>query len=488
MGLTLDRAQRLADQLCMELLARSGGVNRATDYYRGDHALRFASSEFRDYFGKRYQHFSDNWVQVVADAPVERLEVVGVKPYGRDKADAELWRVWMANGLDADSQLGFLGAGNGARSHVLVWGNPDDEETPVVTFEDASQSIVAYRAGSRRERVAAAKWWQDGSREYVTLYTADELWKFERSLQRSTKTAAMAQVDEEIRAWELRDTGDEPNPQPNPMGRVPMVELPNRPLLVGEPISDVSGVIAMQDAINLIWAQLLTASDFASFAQRIVLGAEMPKIPILNDQGAVIGERPVDLKKFAVDRVLWVEDENAKIAEWSATDLANYTNVLEVAVGHIAAQTRTPSHYLIGRMSNLSSDALIAAETGLVKKCQEKQLWYGGGLREMYSLIARAQGNDAKATALSAGGVLWADAESRNQAQLADSLVKLKSIGFPFRWLASKYGLTPPEIVDLMAMRERESAMDPIMQAINGRDPLGGPAEDDTDGDIDPDA
>jgi hypothetical protein len=44
--------------------------------------------EFRKYFANRYDEFSDNWVQVVGDAPVERLTVIGVKPYGRGlKAD-----------------------------------------------------------------------------------------------------------------------------------------------------------------------------------------------------------------------------------------------------------------------------------------------------------------------------------------------------------------------------------------------------------------
>lgn len=472
MGLTVDQARRLADQLCMELLARSGEVSRATKYYRGDQPLRFASAEFREYFGKRYESFSDNWCQVVADAPVERLTTIGVQPYGVEEADDESWRVWQHNGLDVDSQLGYLGAGNGGRAFVLVWGNPDDEETPEVTFEDASQAIVAYRAGSRRDRVAAAKWWQDGSREYVTLYTKTELWKFERSLQKNDKSPAMQVVDDQVREWGLREIADEPNPQPNPMNTVPMVELPNRPLLVGEPISDILGVAKMQDAINLLWAHLLTASDYASFPQRVVLGAEMPKMPILNQAGDVIGEKPVDLKKFAVDKVFWIEDENAKISEWTAANLTNYTNVLEVAVGHIAAQTRTPSHYLIGKISNLSSDALIAAETGLVMKSQEKQLWYGGGEREMFALIARAQFNPGKARALSAGRVKWANAETRNQAQLADSLAKLKGIGFPFEWLADKYGLTPPEIVDLMAMREREAALDPVSVAMNGKDPF----------------
>lgn len=455
-------ALNLVALLESELIRRSGEADRNVRYYRGEQPLRYASNEFRKYHGDRYRDFSDNWVQVVSDSPVERLTTIGVKPAGLDKADAESWRVWQVNALDADSQLGFLGAVNTSRSFVLVWGDPDDDETPVVTFEDAAQCIVAYEPGSRRRRRAALKRWQDGGHDFATLYLKTEVWKFSRPLQRQDKSPQMADVDEELKRWQPRELDDEPNPQDNPMGVVPMVELPNRPMLAEDPISDVSGVVAMQDAVNLLWAQLFTASDYASFPQRIVLGAERPMMPILNEQGEVIGERPVDLEKFAVDRVLWITGEDAKIAEWAAANLKAYTDVIEIAVGHIAAQTRTPQHYLIGKMANLSGDALIAAETGLVKRVEEKQLWFGQALREMFGLIALAQGNEAKAKAVKGGSVLWADAESRSQSQLADALQKLKDIGFPFEWLALRYGLTPSEVVDLLEMRKREAEMDPV--------------------------
>lgn len=445
-----------------ELIRRRGEVDRNNAYYRGKQPLRFASKEFQKYHGDRYKDFADNWVQVVADSPIERLTTIGVKPFGTDTADADSWRVWQLNALDADSQLGFLGAITSGRAFVLVWGNPDDEEVPVVTFEDASQCVVLYEPGSRRKRRAALKRWQDGNTDYATLYLPGELWKFARPLQRQEKSPQMADVDEELKRWRPREMVTEPNPQPNPMGVVPMVELPNKPMLVDEPIPDVSGVVAMQDAVNLLWAQLFTASDFASFPQRVVLGAELPKMPILNAAGEVIGEKSVDLEKFAIDRVLWITGNDVKIAEWQAANLAAYTDVIEIAVAHIAAQTRTPQHYLIGKMANLSGDALLAAETGLVKRIEEKELWFGQALREMFALIALAQGNKPKARDLVAGSVLWADAESRSQAQLADALLKLRQIGFPFEWIAARYGLTPSEIVDLLRMRQREADMDPV--------------------------
>ena len=468
MGLTIEQARALTDRLLAELERRRPEVELASHYYRGDHPLRYASSEFREYFGRRYEKFSDNWVGVVADAPVERLTVNGVQPYGAQKADAESWRVWMENGCDADSQLAFLSSITGARAFGLVWATPGDEENPVVTFESADQAIVAYRAGSRRERVAGLKSWNDGSVSYATLYTADEVWKFERPTYSGLREANMVGIEDAIRTWVLREV-DEPNPQPNPMGVVPLVELPNKPSLNDDPISDVSGTIAMQDSINFIWALLFNAADFASFTQRIVLGAERPTTPILDENGQVIGERPVPLEKFAVDRVLWVSDPNAKIEHWPATDLSAYTNVLEVQVGHVAAQTRTPSHYLIGKISNLSADALVAAETGLVKRCEEKQLWFGAGLREMFRLIALAQGDEAKAKAIAAGTVLWANVESRSEAQLADALLKLRQIGFPFQYLAARFGLNPTEIADVMAMKQAEAEIDPLSAAMLGK-------------------
>jgi hypothetical protein len=479
---TKEQALTLVQLLENELMRRRPEIRRNTAYYRGKQPLTFASDQFRKFHGDRYRNFADNWTQIVADSPVERLTVNGLLPAGETEADKELWRIWQENGLDADSQLGFLGSVTSARSFVLVWGNPDDEDTPEVTFEDASQCIVAYVPGSRRRRRAALKRWDDGGRAFATLYLPDQVWKFERSLMGpSTQSPQMQAVDEELASWDLRDEESlgEPNPQPNPMGVVPMVELPNRPTLVDEPISDVAGVTSMQDAVNLLWAQLFTASDYASFPQRIVLGAEVPEIPVLDDSGKIVGSRPVDMERFAVDRVMFFTGDDVKVTEWTATNLEAYTKVIEVAVGHIAAQTRTPQHYLIGKMANLSGDALLAAETGLVKRVEEKQIWFGQAIREVGRLICLARGERDKAKAMSAGRVVWADAESRSQAQMADALTKLRQIGFPFEWLAARFGLTPTEVADLLLMKEKELAADPMgaFTSLMARDPAQGADE-----------
>jgi hypothetical protein len=231
-------------------------------------------------------------------------------------------------------------------------------------------------------------------------------------------------------------------------------------------MSDIAGTMAMQDAINLLWAYLFNAADFASMPSRVVMGQAPPMVPVLDDQGQKVGEVPVDEKKLIEGRMLWLTGQNSSIGSWPAANLNAFTDVVEVAVGHVAAQTRTPQHYLVGKMANLSGDALKAAETGLVKKCQEAQLHFTAPIREIFRLSALVQGDQAAADAAALGTVKWKDAESRSEAQLVDALQKMDAIGFPFEYLAERYGLADTEITRVLAMIEKEQTAakaDPVL-------------------------
>jgi Phage portal protein, SPP1 Gp6-like len=457
-----EEAVKLLDVLYRQLMARQGTLKLTSDYYDGHHRLSFATAQFAKYWGALFSEFSDNWCAVVVDSKSERLVVRGVR-IGNELADKEFWRVWQTNGLDADSGLAFVDALAQGRAYVLVWGNPEDEETPVVTFESPQEAIIAYEPGSRRRRKAALKCWvdQDANVEYATLYTPIEMWKFQRSfaspILRDIGTASGGGYQ-----WTLRDVVGEDNPHPNPMGEVPMVELPNRSRLATEPVSEIVNVIPLQNAVNIIWSHLLTASDFAAFPQRVILGMEVPKRPIVDAAGEVVGHEPIeDLAPLAVDRVIALENPDAKIGQWAAADLTNYTSVIEIAVGHIAAQTRTPPHYLVGRMANLSAEALKAAETGLVSTVYEKQVYFGEAVREMARLVCLAQSDPAKAEAMRTAAVQWKDPESRSEAELADALGKLATmIHVPDKILWRRYGFSDVEIEEMEALRDEQQRTD----------------------------
>jgi hypothetical protein len=467
---TADEALSILTSLVAQLYARRRDVLRAREYYEGRHTLEMASPQYQAYFAERYEGFSDNWCPVVADAPVERLEVTGIRLAGTDTAEADqesdrdLWQDWLRQEADHTSDMAFVEASIGRRAFGLVWGVEEDE--PTISFETPDQAIVAYDPETR-DRVAGLKLWADGAWEYATLYLPDEIWKYMRRRATSTVEASPPGVaglilPPRLSNWLPRELPGEPWPLGNPLGEVPLVEIQNRPRLSAEPLSDISGVIAMQNAINLFWAYLLNAGDYASFPQRVVMGAERPKQPVLDENGQVIGVRDVPLDKFSVDRLIWLEDPASKIGEWSAANLTLYTDVLEVMVGHIASQTRTPHHYLIGKMANLSAEALKAAETGLVKRTQEKTKSYGRGIREIFRLVALVRGQKDKADQVRSAQVVWRDVESRSEAQTVDAALKLRQIGYPLEYISKRIGMSPSEIIDVMDMIKRERESDPL--------------------------
>lgn len=255
---TVAEAIQTLNALWDQLGKRQRDIEEMQAAYRGDFKLQYASDDFREFFGKRYDNFSDNWCGIVADAPHERLKITGLRPKGR-KSDGGLWDLWRANDAERLSDRALLASIIAKRSFALVWG--DD---PVrVTWEDPSQAIVGYDPETRR-RVAGLKAWTDDTHEFATLYLPDEVWKFKRSRVHSNVTPSGLYVAGFHTGWEeRRGPGDDSWPLPNPFGEVPLVEFANRPPLLGEPISDIAGTLAMQHAINLLWAQLFTASDLS---------------------------------------------------------------------------------------------------------------------------------------------------------------------------------------------------------------------------------
>jgi hypothetical protein len=345
-AMSAQEALNLTQRLYEKVLSRRAFVAMTDEYYRGRQKLRFASDKWAEYHGSRYRDFCDNWCAPVANSPNERLRVDGFRlsdDPDQTSTEKDLWRDWQRNDMEAQSSQGFLASIISGRSFVLTWGTEDDE--PLTTWERADQVAIAYDPEVPGRSIASVKTWHDGSKEYATLYTDDEVWKWERPYI-DTKpttfdgfeslpprgagffltTAGLIIPDTMGKGWRPRQAaGDNSWPLPNPLGAQPMVELPNRPVLGGEPLSDIAGTMAMQDAINLLWAYLFTAADFASMPARVVMGQEPPKIPILDDTGVKVGEKAVDLKKLAQDRILWLTGENAKIGQWDAAKLDVFT-------------------------------------------------------------------------------------------------------------------------------------------------------------------
>lgn len=457
-------ALNLASKMHGDLVARRSGIDTAERYYRGDQPLAYASTEWSHLHRDRYRKFSDNWCGVVGSAPAERLTVQGFRldaeGNGRSSDEQALWRDWDANDMHAQASQGFLQSTITKRSFVLVWGNSDDE--PVVSWEHPSQVLVAYNPETR-ERTAAIKSWSDGDDEFLTLYTASEVFKWQRETN--------GNVVESTDGWEPRRGADDDSwPIRNPLGDVPVVEFANRPMLGGEPLSDIEGTMAMQDAINLLWAYLFVAADYASMPARVVLGQQPPKMPILDSNGVQVGEQPVDQEALKKGRMLWLSGQDTKIGQWDAAKLDVFTEVINIAVRHVAAQTRTPIYLVHGELGNVNGETLTGLDAPLVSKVREAQTFYQRPMRDVFTLMAKVRGKEAVATQARVGIVDWADPAVYSVSQLADAAIKDVKIGLPLAAILEKrYGYTDMEIERVMA-QIRDEQSDPFFERVAAKD------------------
>lgn len=456
------RAEKLRDRIYERLAARRPQVESDEKYYRGEQPLSFATDEWRKANAARYDGFSDNWCGTVVNAEAERLDPIGIS--GIPKSAARILWDWMRrNEFDALFSQGVVTSLTTSRSFVMVWA--DHNEEPLITVEHPSQVEIEYDWENPKLRIAALKTWVDEKHEFATLYTASEVFKWQRKRPES-KTDRDSQAEQSRSGyssgggWQVRQ-GNRDNAWPirNPLGMVPVVEIQNRPTLLGDPVSEIRGVKPMQDAINLLWAYLFLAADYASMPARVALGTAPPKIPIIDKEtGKVVGDRPVEMKDLAEKRLLFFSGENAKIDSWEAAKLDVFTDTIEIGVGHIAAQTRTPPHYLVANkgLSNLSGDALTAAEIGLVQKSNEFITFTNPALREVLRLIAMVLNNSKLADQARLATIVWKNREIRSESQMADALVKKSQIGYPLEYLLELEGNDPATIQRVLQMREKE--------------------------------
>lgn len=406
-------------------------------YYAGEHPLQFATSKFRETFGNLFSEFADNWCPVIVDSSLERLSVQGFR-FGAEtdyEGDADAWAIWQANELDADSVTAHLEAIKTGQAFVIV----DSGDPPRITVESPLEVTVAHAPGNRRRRVAALKRWLDDidGLMHATVYLPEGTYRF--------KTNEPVDANRDAH-W----VPDDPEQVASPVaGVIPVVPLRNNPSMVSGGRSDLTAVIDIQNAVNKLCTDMVVASEYAAFRQRWASGVEIPIDP---DTGRPNASRFLS----AISRIWVVEDEKARFGDFEVTDLANYVKAVEMLIQHLAAQTRTPPHYLTAGLGQWpSGDSLKASEAGLVAKVKRKQLDFSETWEEALRLAFRIMG-DERATAEDAE-VIWADPEYRTEGERVDALVKMRTLGVPLEALWSRWGATPQEIERWTAMLEREA-------------------------------
>lgn len=458
-------------RLYKELSERRPALERPTNYYDGDHNLKFASQKFLEAFGGQFEAFADNWCGVVVDAVEERLQVDGFRVDAESPdADRDAWDIWQRNGLDLQSQMAHLEALITGVAYAVVWQGPETDKAEI-TVESGSNTIIACHPKFRDRKAAGLRVWRDDERyDHAELFLPKEVFLLRTKNKAPEIFGEIQSVDWEP---EVNDYTDGDGRMVNPLNEVPVVEFRNSPRLtrsrkINHGVhSEIRAIMPMQDAVNKLMADMLTSSEFAAYPQRWLTGYE----PGTNTDGS---QRDPEFKSGA-GKVWWLEAFEARFGQFPSADLGNFVTAIDMVIQHIASISRTPPHYLNASADRLSGESIKAAETGLVAKCRRRTTWFG----EAWEEVIRLAGNYENVATLKGAlnmETIWHDVETRSEAEMADAATKRSALGVPWRQTMEDLGYTQEAIERMAVMRTQDALLAPEPAVTAGRAPSTSPA------------
>jgi hypothetical protein len=341
-------------RLCAQLAERQGDIDVFTSYYEGDHPLPWLAPQARDEFRRILRMTRSNYMGLVVDAMVERCKVEGFRfaagslsesdgdAEDVDALDADTWRIWQANDMDAGFDSVLLESAINGTAYLSLAPNLADPKTPLIFAEHPSQVIVDYRPGSgRRQRAAGLKLWVDdwtGS-TCATLQLPGGIFKY------VAEKGVSGSLD-----WSRREVVGEQWGGRNEAGEVTLVEVPNNPRMLTGGRSEIYDVMDIQDRINKTIADRLITQDYGAFPQRWIAGW-----PAEDEAGNLVAPIDIGRNRFVTTNTSKTDTD---FGQWDAAPLDPYSAAKREDVKDIASRTRTPAQYLLGEMNNVSGDAL----------------------------------------------------------------------------------------------------------------------------------
>ena len=225
----------------------------------------------------------------------------------------------------------------------------------------------------------------------------------------------------------------------NPLGQVPLVPLENEPDPIIGGVSDLTDLIPLNDGLNKVLKDALVASEFQGFRQRILTGVDIPKDP---ETGKPLTDTQAQLTA-SQSRVWVIPGQDAKFYEAGQVDLAPHMLMVDTLIHHMSEISRTPGYVLVGKLANLSADAIRAAEMGFVNKLEGKQQDYSASWERAMGLAFAAMRQPQDDGTIE---TVWKDAAANSGSVLANELNLMAALGVPQSALLEKYGYSPMTI------------------------------------------
>lgn len=359
-----------------------------------------------------------NVLTLVLDAFVQNLSVVGFRNASADANDAG-WEIWQRNQMDArQAEIHSAAVKYGVGYCVAIPGLDG-----VVLKPRSPRQLIAVYEDPQVDRWPqyALETWIDNSdaepRRKGMFY--DDVFMYELDL--GPLSTPPVEGDDQVKRQYLTlhegSIGDAVRHGGRYKGRpvCPVVRYVNRrdaeDLVEGE----IERLITDQRAINEVNFDRMVVARFGAFPQKVITGWT---------------GTPDEVIRMSAARAATFEDEGVKIDSWPAATLDPYNKLIEDKVQHVATRAQVSPAYIVGKLVNLSADALAAAEKNQQRKLAAMQDSHGESHEQLLELAQEMSGG----TVDDAAEVVWKDTEARSMAATVDAICKLgqaQAAGYP---------------------------------------------------------
>jgi hypothetical protein len=414
-------------------------------YYRGENGIpAHAHKSVKQAYRRLMSMSRTNFAELVVEPVRERMVPVGFRTGAGDDGDgdAEAWRIWQANSLDADSALVHRASLSLSLAHVIVGPVDPDIGVPVITPEDPREVVVETDPVRRRKVIAALKVFADetAGAQYAYLYLPGAVIRAARPLPTSGALN-----------WDLGGFEWDGPARPLPANVVPVVPFPNRSSLGGGAVGEFEPHLPILDRINYTLLSRLEIATLQAFRQRAVIG----DLPDVDEHGLEIDYD--DIFESGPD-ALWRLPQGAQMWESGAVDLGPIRAAIRDDIQDLAAVTRTPLFYLTPDAANGSAEGASLMREGLVFKTHDRIVQATESWEQVMSLAFLFAG-DLERSSRPDMEVMWASPERRSLAERADAAVKAKD-DLPWATrLADIWQMTPQQIERMRAERVEDAML-----------------------------
>lgn len=364
-----------------------------------------ADSEVRDIRDKCVH----NVLTLVLDAFVQNLSVVGYRT-SESEANADGWDVWQANKMDARQAEIYFSAVKYGVAYVVV--EPVDGQ---LVFKPRSprQLIAVYEDPQIDDWPQyALETWIDTTdakpRRKGIFYDDTNLYRVDLG----TLSTPVKEGDEKIRQH-VTVTSDGDDLVAEPHGArykgqpvCPVIRYVNRrdceDLVEGE----IERLIPDQKVINEVNFDRLIVARFGAFPQKVISNW----VGIDRDKALEISSRK-----------LWTFEDDVKAQAFPAASLTPYNELIQGLMEHVATRAQVSPASVVGKMVNLSAEALAAAEANQQRKLDAMRESHGESHEQLLELAQEMRGGAVD----DAAEAVWKDTEARSFAAIVDGIVKI---------------------------------------------------------------